>query len=265
MRAAVEERRRPAGTVAEEDQGHVLDGARAGRRRELCRSAGNEPLIREMAGVHDGDATPGRPTGATPAARVFSRAASVVRSRPVANAERTTGAPDTAIASWNAELAFRAVVEATADKAGLEFMRHLVKNLAESLGVAYAFVAEFAGAADRVRTIAFWDHTDWRPNIEYGLPGTPCERVAAGALCLYRDDVQHLFPADSDLVSLGARSYLGVPLRGAQGQPLGHLAALDTRPMPDDPRGLTIFEVFANRARVEMERIQAGAIMGRRW
>src|SRR5262245_48781839 len=33
------------------------------------------------------------------------------------------------IASWNAELAFRPVVEATSDKAGLEFLRHLVKNL----------------------------------------------------------------------------------------------------------------------------------------
>src|SRR5215468_7925143 len=90
------------------------------------------------------------------------------------------------IATWNAELAFRPVVEATSDKAGLEFLRHLVKNLAESLGVAYAFVAEFAGAADRVRTIALWNGTEWLPNIEYPLPGTPCEQVIAGHLCLYR-------------------------------------------------------------------------------
>jgi hypothetical protein len=32
---------------------------------------------------------------------------------------------DKEIERWNGELAFRAVVEATADKAGLEFMRHL--------------------------------------------------------------------------------------------------------------------------------------------
>jgi formate hydrogenlyase transcriptional activator len=167
------------------------------------------------------------------------------------------------MASWNAELAFRSIVEATADKAGLEFLRHLVKNLANSLGVTYAFVAEFAGSSDRVRTIALWDGTGWRPNIEYALAGTPCEKVVKGERCLYRDDVQNLFPADSDLAAMGARSYLGVPLRGAQGQPLGHMAALDTRPMPGDPRGLTIFEVFANRARVEMERLHAEAILTR--
>jgi formate hydrogenlyase transcriptional activator len=168
-----------------------------------------------------------------------------------------------AVSKWNAELAFRAVVEATADKAGLEFMRHLVKNLAQSLGVEYAFVAEFAGAEDRVKTIAFWSGDDWRSNVEYRLSGTPCERVVRGQFCLYKDDVQRLFPEDSDLVSLGVRSYLGVPLRGANGQTLGHLAALDTRPMQDDPRDLTIFEVFANRARVEVERLHAEAVLQR--
>jgi formate hydrogenlyase transcriptional activator len=177
--------------------------------------------------------------------------------------QRRVVEPTRAMAKWNAELAFRSVVEATADKAGFEFLRHLVKNLAQSLGVAHAFVAEFAGAEDRVRTVAFWGDGDWRPNVEYRLSGTPCERVVSGEFCLYKDGVQQLFPGDSDLVALGVRSYLGVPLRGANGQTLGHLAALDTRPMQGDPRGLAIFEVFANRARVELERVRAEAMLRR--
>jgi len=171
--------------------------------------------------------------------------------------------PQGAIAKWNADLAFRSVVEATSDKAGLEFLRHLVKNVAQSLGVAYAFVTEFAGAEDRVKTVAFWSGDGWRSNVEYALSGTPCERVVSGQFCLYKDEVQRLFPEDSDLVALGARSYLGVPLRGADGQTLGHLAALDTQPMLDDPRGLAIFEVFANRARVELEKLRAEAVLQR--
>ncbi len=174
-------------------------------------------------------------------------------------ADRSEGA----VEKWNAELAFRPVVEATADKAGLDFMRHLVKNLAQSLAVEHAFVAEFAGTEQRVRTIAFWSGEDWRPNVEWALAGTPCERVVAGEFCLYKDDVQTLFPEDTDLVGLGVRSYLGLPLRGANGRTLGHLAALDTRPMQGDPRGLAIFEVFANRARVEMERLHAEAVLQR--
>jgi formate hydrogenlyase transcriptional activator len=62
-------------------------------------------------------------------------------------------------------------------------------------------------------------------------------------------------------MTLGVRSYLGVPLRGAQGQTLGHLAALDTEPMTESPRDLALFEVFANRARVEMERLHAEAML----
>ncbi len=180
----------------------------------------------------------------------------------MANTEQRDGG-EHSIQKWNAELAFRPIVEATSDKAGLDFMRALVKNVAQSLKVEHAFVAEFAGVANRVRTIAFWSGSDWRDNVEYGLPGTPCERVIAGQYCLYQDDVQKLFPQDSDLVALDARSYLGVPLKGAHGQTLGHLAALDSRPMTEDPRGIAIFDVFANRARVEMERLHAEAILRR--
>jgi GAF domain-containing protein len=153
-----------------------------------------------------------------------------------------------AVEKWNAELAFRPVVEATADKAGLDFMRHLVKNLALSLRVEHAFVAEFAGDERHVKTIAYWSSGDWVPNVEFPLAGTPCERVVEGHFCLYKDDVHHLFPADTALTTLGIRSYLGVPLRDADGRTLGHLAALDTRPMEDDPRGMAIFHVLANRA-----------------
>ncbi len=173
----------------------------------------------------------------------------------------STAAPS--LEKWNAELAFRPVVEATADKAGLDFMRALVKNLAQSLGVAYTFVAEFAGDAKRVRTIAFWNDGDWAPNLEWDLPGTPCEKVVQGQYCLYKDGIAQLFPEDTGLIDMGVRSYLGVPLKGAQGQTLGHLAALDTRPMEDSPRGIAIFDVFANRARVEMERLHAETVLRR--
>jgi hypothetical protein len=86
---------------------------------------------------------------------------------------------DTAIERWNAELAFRSIVEATADKAGLEFMRHLVKNLAQSLGVAYAFVAEFAGTEDRVKTIAFWSKDATTCSVSFPRTWTSARSASA--------------------------------------------------------------------------------------
>src|SRR5690606_16758666 len=69
----------------------------------------------------------------------------------------------------------RAIVEGTASVIGDEFFRTLVRNLAEVLGVRYAFVAEFTGVKTRVRTLALWARDRFVDNIEYDLAGTPCE------------------------------------------------------------------------------------------
>jgi len=152
---------------------------------------------------------------------------------------------------------FHSLVAATADKVGEEFFRQLVKHVALALDVSHAFVAEFAGSPTRVRTIALWGHGAWLDNIEYELAGTPCEEVLQGPLCLYRDGVQTRFPRDTLLVEMGARSYLGVPLRAASGETLGHLAVIDVEPTPEEPRFQDVFQLFADRARVELERLRA--------
>jgi len=161
----------------------------------------------------------------------------------------------------SAELAFRPVIDATADKTGLDFMRHLVKNLAQSLHVEHAYVGECAGDKSHVKTIAIWSDGDWRENVEFPLAGMPCERVVAGESCLHRDDVQKVFPTDAELARLRVRGYLGVPLRGADGHILGYVAALATHPMDGDPRNAAIFKVLANRARIEMERLHAELVI----
>ena len=158
--------------------------------------------------------------------------------------------------SWTDDLAFRSVVAATADKVGEEFFRQLVRQLALTLGVTHAFVAEFAGVPTRVRTVALWGAGDWAENVEYDLAGTPCEEVANGTPCHHEDGVQGLFPADLMLGEVGARGYLGVPLVGAGGAILGHLAILDAKPIPGDPRVTSVFALFADRARVELERLR---------
>jgi formate hydrogenlyase transcriptional activator len=158
-------------------------------------------------------------------------------------------------------LAFRSIVEATADKVGKEFFRHLVKHLALALDATYAFVAEFAGSPTRVRTIALWGQGGWLENVEYELAGTPCEEVVRGSVSLHPDSVQARFPADALLVEMQARSYLGAPLRAAGGDTLGHLAVIDTKPMSGDSTFRHIFQLFADRARVELERLRVQATL----
>jgi two-component system, sensor histidine kinase and response regulator len=151
--------------------------------------------------------------------------------------------------------ALRAIVEGTARHTGQEFFNSLVRHLAAAVGTRYAFVAVFAGGT-RVRTLAFWFRDRITDNIEWDVIGTPCEDVVRGNLCHYPAGVSQRFPEDKRSVDWGIESYLGVPLRDAQGRHLGHLAVFDERPMPAEPRKLFIFRIFAARAAAELERLQ---------
>ena len=152
--------------------------------------------------------------------------------------------------------ALRAIVEGTAQGTGAAFFESLVRHLAEAIGVSYAFVAEFAGSRDRVRTMAYWGRGRILENTEFDLAGTPCEDVVRGGLCHHPRGVREKFPRDQDAIDLGIESYLGVPLLDGDGLVLGHLAVFDERPMPDEPRRLFIFRIFATRAAVELERLR---------
>ncbi|MBI4850200.1 MAG: sigma 54-interacting transcriptional regulator [Acidobacteria bacterium] len=142
----------------------------------------------------------------------------------------------------------------TSTTLGDDFFRALVFQLAQSLDVKYAFVAEFTEINTRVCTLAMWAEKEFIDHYEYDLSGTPCEDVVKGKLCHYPENIQALFPKDITLVEIQAQSYLGVPLIAADGEVLGHLAVTDIKPMPAEPRNLSIFQIFAARARAELER-----------
>jgi PAS domain S-box-containing protein len=152
--------------------------------------------------------------------------------------------------------AFLAIVEGTAESTGEAFFDSLVEHLAKALGVQYAFIAEFADVNSRVRTLAYWMKDRIAENIEFDLPGTPCEDVVGGALCHHPSGVQQLFPRDQALIDLRIQSYLGVPLKDSTGQVLGHLAVFDARQMPNEPRKMLIFRIFASRAAAELTRLR---------
>ncbi len=152
--------------------------------------------------------------------------------------------------------ALRAIVEGTARNTGSAFFESLVEHLASALSVNFAFVAEFARSQARVRTLAYWVKGRIKENVEFDLDGTPCEDVVRGNLCHYPQGVQARFPRDRELADEGIESYLGVPLVDGEGRVLGHLAVCDDRPMPPEPRRLSIFRIFATRAAVELERLR---------
>ena len=154
--------------------------------------------------------------------------------------------------------ALRLIVEGTASETGKGFYAALVKGLAATLNTNGAWVTEFVEEANRLRALAFWLNGEFVSNYEYDLPGTPCETVIREAKLVHiPDNVAQLFPNDPDLKAFSAVSYLGVPLRDGNGAVLGHLAILDSNPLPADPRLLSFFRIFAVRAAAEHRRLRA--------
>jgi PAS domain-containing protein len=156
------------------------------------------------------------------------------------------------------ERGLRAIVDGTPGATGHDFFWSLVEHLATALGVSRALVAEVVeGTADRVRTLAFWRDGRSAPNIEYALPGTPCEAAITGGLCGQASDVRQAFSHAPGEVTLGAGSYLGMRLCHGAGRVLGHVAVLDSRPMADEAPRRETLAIFAARAGAEIERQRA--------
>jgi formate hydrogenlyase transcriptional activator len=153
--------------------------------------------------------------------------------------------------------ALRAIIKAAAYSSGEQFFHAFVRNLARAVNARNAFVAEFTspGVRTKARTIALWAGDHIAENVEWVLAGTPCEEVVHGNLCHHPSGVRQLFPGDKLLVKWGIESYLGVPMCDPQGTVIGHVAVLDDRPMPAEPRNLLTFRIFAARAAGELARL----------
>jgi PAS domain S-box-containing protein len=156
--------------------------------------------------------------------------------------------------------ALRAIVEGTATETGERFFSALVENVAKALGTHGAWVTEYLPRTRELRALAFWLGGGWVQDWKMAIHGTPCQRVIETVgLVHYPENVVELYPHNAELKRLNAVSYMGVPLLDVDGRILGHLAILDTRPMPAEPRVLALFQIFANRAAAELRRMRAEA------
>ena len=156
------------------------------------------------------------------------------------------------------ESALRTILEGTSAETGEPFFAALVKNLAKALDTTAAWVTELSEDCQRLRALAFWFDGKWVDDYEYTVLGTPCEAVVGEARLVHvPDKAVELYPNDSDFKKLGTVSYMGVPLTDVDGRVLGHLAVMHAEPLPEEPRGVAILQIFAARASAELRRLRA--------
>jgi signal transduction histidine kinase len=157
-----------------------------------------------------------------------------------------------------AEAALRSITASTARARGDDFLRLLVRDLAQALDVRYVIagrVISMADGGEGIRTLALWSGADYAPDIEYSLEHTPCQDVTEQCLCFHGSGIQADYPQDRMLVEMQAESYIGVPMIDTEGQTLGILSAIDTRPIAEDKRllALLLLSVFGARGAAELQ------------
>ena len=155
----------------------------------------------------------------------------------------------------SAEAQLQNLLDVTATKTGAEFFPTSAMLLAESLGVAHVILAERQG--DKLRTLAFVVDQTLQPNYEYLLAGTACEAVLDRGEFYIGCFIQKHFPDNSDLLDLGAESYLGFAMQDSQGDVVGLLCVMDRKPLERTERAEKLMRAFAARATAELERQRA--------
>jgi PAS domain S-box-containing protein len=159
-------------------------------------------------------------------------------------------------ANLNELAALRSIVEGTATETGERFFSALVEHLIGTMGTIGAWVAIYDEPARALRALSMKMRDTWLDGFRYGIEGTPCQTAVEEQRMLHIPDrLVELYQGDPSLRQYGAVSYLGVPLFDVDGRIIGHLAVLDDKPMPEDPRAVAIFRIFANRAAAELRRL----------
>ena len=154
------------------------------------------------------------------------------------------------------------IVEGVESKVGEQFFPSLVQQLATTLGVDYAYISELSEDGTKFLSKAGWGKGQALPQFDVPLRG-PCETVLTRKCVHHQDELRALYPHVQLIQDIGVESYCGVPIVDSSERVVGHLAIMDSKPMPDHLRATSILGIFATRAAAEFERLRFERAMRR--
>lgn len=157
----------------------------------------------------------------------------------------------------NTEKQMQHLLDGTTFQSKTDFFSMAAWHLCGIMETEMVMIARIEDSDDEkmVKIFAAWD--SGRPMALYSYPikNTPIETVIRNKETLVlRGDIQKKFPADSTLIDKGISTYVGTPLKGAEGRVLGVLLCLDREIMRLTDKQLDLLQVFASRVGAELER-----------
>ncbi|MFS4460944.1 sensor histidine kinase [Bdellovibrio sp. HCB2-146] len=139
---------------------------------------------------------------------------------------------------------------------GEEYIRELIRVIAEELGIAYALVGHPEGPeSTKIKTDYLWMHGRFVENISYDLAGTPCVNVICGTrVSCFVAGVAKMFPEDKMLTDLNIEAYIGAPTLKPNGELLGLVVLMDDKPLKNIEKFTFVAEFLATRVGAEYRR-----------
>jgi GAF domain-containing protein len=138
---------------------------------------------------------------------------------------------------------------------GERYFHSLTQYLTKTLDMEYAFVGELArDRKDTVNVVSACFAGKILDNFSYSLIDTPCQHIISRGAIAYPRQAQKLFPKDRYLGEVEAECYVGAPLFGSSGQPLGLISVMGRRPLRNREMVESVLQIVAARTATELER-----------
>jgi transcriptional regulator with PAS, ATPase and Fis domain len=153
---------------------------------------------------------------------------------------------------------FRSSFELISLLTGEDFLKNLVSSMSAALEVDGVWVTEFHKGQNAMTTLVFWHSGNYQKNFTYLIDGTPCEALIQSTTVVhYVEKMQELLPQGNKIINkFKGESYIGASLRDDDGEVIGSVAILDSKPLALTDEIATIVNVIKSRTQAEVLRLR---------
>ncbi len=144
------------------------------------------------------------------------------------------------------------LLSSTINVTGQAFLEALARQLSDLLAVACVMISQVVD--DRLQTYVVWADGQLQSAFSYAIAPSPDKRTLQHGDYCCAQELQRHFPQAESLPLPNLESYLGVVLQASDGEAIGTIAVLDTKPILAARSLKTLLQTFAPRIVTEIDR-----------